>query len=474
MHQIVDALFCVLVTLHTIPVIRAPKKECAATLIAKQLHEKICNHLRDRNNNLFASVNLQNRPILILLERSIDFAMPLHHSPIYQSLLHDLLHLKSNHVSFAGGKQESIFLDYENDEFWQKNALQALPKVHEYHTSILTWYQQKKDEIEHSKSTASSPSHMHAAEQEEKSSGSQSGGKQDMLRSTIKSMPELMQKKEEMDRHNKLMTNLSEILSQRGISEYFHLEETLMHSKVLNAQQNKELTELLSKHTKGSIEDKLRLFLIWYLCHHQVSKQERTALLSALCTNDNTEASSLTSSSLADYFDGAHDELFALRYIMEHEKISSLGQGVNDSNVVEEEEKSSNTGFQSWIGLTKESIFAQIKGMLPTSGKCTVTRIVRSLMNTDIASITNVATTSDAIHKEYIMLDPLKASSQHSRSEQFQEFYQAIVFLVGGGSFAEYANLNQFANAKQKKIIYGCTDLVSPRNFLSQLTNLGR
>eukprot|EP00484_Ammonia_sp_Unknown_P006025 CAMPEP_0197075786 /NCGR_PEP_ID=MMETSP1384-20130603/211784_1 /TAXON_ID=29189 /ORGANISM="Ammonia sp." /LENGTH=669 /DNA_ID=CAMNT_0042514635 /DNA_START=53 /DNA_END=2062 /DNA_ORIENTATION=- len=470
LNQIVDSLFCVLVSLQTIPIIRA-QNSGAAQQIAKQLNDKISTHLKDRNNNLFSSIHLKNRPILILLERHIDFAIALHHSPIYESLLHDLLNLKSNHVHIAHtagssdkGKTEQIFLDYDKDEFWRQNALQPLPKVHEYHTSVLMWYQQKKDEIENNKSS-STPGHVPSHEEEKKSA------QHDLLKSTIKSMPQLLQKKDEIDRHNKLMTSLSEILSERGISEYFHLEETLMHSKILNSQQTKEFNDLLSAHTKGTVQDKLRLFLIYYLCHHDVNKQQLNELMDALLSNE--------ADALSEYLmnDANAKQLYALQYIIEHKKILNLATSkttLNDVNEVNEEEKQADSaGFGSWIGLAGKSIFTQIKGMLPTSGKCTVTRIVQSLMNTDIASLSNVAsnvTSSSFVdNADYVTFDPLNKSQQ----QQFQEFQQAMVFVVGGGSFAEYANLHQFANSKHKQIIYGCTDIVSPLNFLTQLTHLG-
>ena len=37
-------------------------------------------------------------------------------------------------------KKEQIFLDSEKDKFWQKNALEPLPNVHECHTKLLQFY----------------------------------------------------------------------------------------------------------------------------------------------------------------------------------------------------------------------------------------------------------------------------------------------------------------------------------------------
>ena len=48
-----------------------------------------------------------------------------------------------------------------------------------------------------------------------------------------------------------------------------------------------------------------------------------------------------------------------------------------------------------------------------------------------------------------------------------------IVFMVGGGSYTEYIDLIQ-NTANLKSIIYGCTDLINPINFLTDLQRLGK
>ena len=433
----------------------------------------------------------------MILERHIDFAMPLHHSPIYQSLLHDLLGLKSNHVNITkkDNKQEQIFLDYENDTFWQKNSLEPLPKVHEYHTNVLQWYQNKKAEIDKKDkggSLSSSPSQTNDNDYDEFDDEKKNESQHDLLKSTIKSMPELLQKKAEIDRHNNLMTSVSEVLSERAISNYFHLEEALMHSKILDSQQSKQLNEQLTNLSKGTIEDKLRLFLIYYLCHHDVKRQTLNELIDKLLTNEINDE--LNKYLLSNYHE-TKNKLKALKYIIDHKKFLNLAESLADNDEEKGGNNDSNSAsnrLTSWLG-SGGSLLAKVKGMLPTSGKCTVTRIVRLLMNTDIASITNTVATSSInvlsqsqsnphlknINKNYVTFDPLdKNKNNNNKSNDdrvnFQEYQRGIVFVVGGGCFAEYANLNEFANTKNKNVIYGCTDIVSPNDFLTQLSNLGQ
>ncbi|KAG5882113.1 hypothetical protein JTB14_016876 [Gonioctena quinquepunctata] len=103
MNTIVDSLFSVFVTLGSVPIIRSPKGN-AAEMVAKKLDKKLRENLFDARNNLFVSdaqsgnFNFQ-RPLLIILDRNVDMATPLHHTWTYQALAHDLLDLALNRVT---------------------------------------------------------------------------------------------------------------------------------------------------------------------------------------------------------------------------------------------------------------------------------------------------------------------------------------------------------------------------------------
>lgn len=99
------------------PIIRSPKGN-AAEMVAKKLDKKLRENLFDARNNLFlndaqsGNFNFQ-RPLLIILDRNVDMATPLHHTWTYQALAHDLLDLALNRVVIeesvpTGGKQKLI------------------------------------------------------------------------------------------------------------------------------------------------------------------------------------------------------------------------------------------------------------------------------------------------------------------------------------------------------------------------------
>jgi len=54
-------------------------------------------------------------------------------------------------------------------------------------------------------------------------------------------------------------------------------------------------------------------------------------------------------------------------------------------------------------------------------------------------------------------------------------FKDAIVFIIGGGNYVEYQNLQDYAKKlPTKKILYGSTELLNASQFLSQLSELSK
>lgn len=150
MDYIVDSLFSVFVTLGVVPVIRAPKGN-AAEMVAEKLDKKIRQNLRDSRNSFFGDLQrhggagaggvplplLFTRPLLVILDRSIDMATPLAHSWTYQALAHDVLDLKLNQVfidessSAAGPSKKKSYDLNPQDKFWTQQKGCPFPQVAE-------------------------------------------------------------------------------------------------------------------------------------------------------------------------------------------------------------------------------------------------------------------------------------------------------------------------------------------------------
>lgn len=111
----VKKITTMLFIIGNVPIIRSPKGN-AAEMVARKLDKKLRENLFDARNNLFQTdtqsrnFNFQ-RPLLIVLDRNVDMATPLHHTWTYQALAHDLLNMALNRVVVeesisTGGKYE--------------------------------------------------------------------------------------------------------------------------------------------------------------------------------------------------------------------------------------------------------------------------------------------------------------------------------------------------------------------------------
>lgn len=53
-------------------------------------------------------------------------------------------------------------------------------------------------------------------------------------------------------------------------------------------------------------------------------------------------------------------------------------------------------------------------------------------------------------------------------------FVEGMVFTVGGASYVEYGNLEEWATKTGKHVTYGGTEIVDPGRFIDVLADLGR
>lgn len=140
-----------------------------------------------------------------------------------------------------------------------------------------------------------------------------------------------------------------------------------------------------------------------------------------------------------------------------------------------------------------DNLVSGIKNFLPARKDFPVTRIVEALMDPASASTQALQDTDD-----YLLFDP-RAGGRSARpgapsGRNRQTFQEAIVFVVGGGSYVEYTNLSEYTARGQpvpgagsagggsgiagtgpvRRITYGATEIVPPGDFLNCLGALAR
>ncbi|XP_009695785.1 PREDICTED: sec1 family domain-containing protein 1 isoform X1 [Cariama cristata] len=452
MDTIVDSLFCFFVTLGAIPIIRC-SRGTAAEMVAVKLDKKLRENLRDARNSLFTGDTLGagqfsfQRPLLVLVDRNIDLATPLHHTWTYQALVHDVLDFHLNRVNLeestgmesspAGArpkkKNKKSYDLTASDKFWQKHKGSPFPEVAESVQQELESYRAQEDEVKRLKS-------IMGIEGEDEGAISMLSDNTAKLTSAVSSLPELLEKKRLIDLHTNVATAVLEHIKSRKLDVYFEYEEKIMSKSTLD----KSLLDMISDPDAGTSEDKMRLFLIYYISSAQAPseidlEQYKKALMDAGCN------------------------LAPLSYIKQWKAFTKMASApASYGNATPKPlglfSRVMNTGSQF--------VMEGVKNLVLKQQNLPVTRILDNLMEMK----------SNPETDDYRYFDPkMLRGSDSSVPRNKNPFQEAIVFVVGGGNYIEYQNLIDYIKSKQgKHILYGCSELFNATQFIKQLSQLGQ
>lgn len=221
MDSIVDSLFSVFVTLGNVPIIRSPRGN-AAEMVSKKLDKKLRDNLFDARNNLFQMDTSQaggfnfQRPLLIILDRNVDMATPLHHTWTYQALAHDTLSLSLNRVTIeekptGGARAKSKLCELDTkDKFWVTQKGSPFPTVAEAIQEELEHYRSSEEEVKKLKSSM-------GIDGENDVALSMVSDNTARLTSAVNSLPQLIEKKRLIDMHTTIATGKSYLLNSYNI-----------------------------------------------------------------------------------------------------------------------------------------------------------------------------------------------------------------------------------------------------------------
>jgi hypothetical protein len=454
-NQIVNGLFSVVLTSGSIPIIRCTRGN-AAEMIAQKLDEKLRNHVlnsRNLQHNTASKSTQQNRPVLIIVDRNIDLVSMFTHSWTYQSLINDACELNRNRITVQSeddeGKTTRKSYDLDPDDFfWAKNSGLPFPEVADNLDAALNKYKTDAKEI----MGQTGVSNLEDVSQLDPSSNAQH------LRTAINSLPELTARKQTIDMHMNIATTLLKAIGDRGLAQLFEAEENA------TKQTKGTILELINNPAFKDPEDKLRMFLVYFIMTDNIPTSDLAEFESAL-TQQGCDLSALT-------------------YIKRVKEITRMNvmSGYSSTNQSSQTAGQSTDLFKSFSGITNKltdrlkdgklsegfgNLISGVKNLLPTSKDLAVTKIVESILEPNPS---NPSATDD-----YLYFDPKATRGSLTRPPKRDSYDEAIIFTVGGGNYYEYGNLQDWVarTGGIKKVIYGSTSLCSPSKFVAECANLG-
>uniref|UniRef100_M4BGH3 Uncharacterized protein n=1 Tax=Hyaloperonospora arabidopsidis (strain Emoy2) TaxID=559515 RepID=M4BGH3_HYAAE len=431
MSAVVRGLFSVLATTGRVPVIRCRNDDGPSRLVAEQLSATIREHLR---------------PVLIIMDRNEDIASSLYHPSTYQALVDDVLSIQLNRVKVSvktsGGKdgdddgwlvERTYDLDVTCDKFFETHAGSLFPDAIDANEEEMKQVTRKEEQIR-----------------------AQTGGSDALMNGTkdlvaaVDTLPALMEKKKMLEAHTNIFHAAFEGVSKRHIPSYSVLEQKLIDGSRVDKT---EVLQLLSSAEMGTLADKMRLLMIYFL------------------------SSGVSGAEMAD-FENAYQQcaaaseqpemyMQAWKFFRKH---SAFQRCTSDRTGLPSE---SGTGPDGGVNMSKFKGLAQgflaqaaasFKNFLPENKMLHVARV------TDAICEMKPNTEDDS----FLYLDPkIKANGDVPR--QRSPFREVMVFMIGGGNYNEYHNLLASTKRLQspRSIWYGCTELLNPEAFLSQLGSIG-
>lgn len=409
--QIVSGLFSVVVTQGEIPIIRCPRGN-AAEMVAQKLDSK----LRDHVNNLKLTANPLSRPVLVILDRNIDLASMLQHSSNYMGLVHDVFDSERGQIKITKENGTESYDIAPSDFFWNQNSLLSFPEVAESMDNEVNKYKEEYSKITGGASINdidpdSSPTH---------------------LKKAISAIPKLTARKTVIDMHMNIATALVDRIKKHQLDILFEAEDGLDKQALLPLLKNSEL----------SPNDKLRAYIIVHVSGTLSAAEQKE--YEAILTEQGVD-------------------LAALNYVKRLKDVSKMMRST--ASAQEPQQEQSFRTFANKLSSGKiGNLISNVRSYLPQNKDLPVTRIVSGIVS---------PSESGDITDDYLYFDPSVRGSS-TKPPRKQAYNEAIVFVVGGANYAEYANLMDYGANAGKKVVYGGTDVVKPDVFLKELESLSQ
>jgi sec1 family domain-containing protein 1 len=439
-------------------------------MVARKLNRMIAEH-----PTLLRNKSSLHRPLLVILDRTADLITPIQHTSTYQALIDDMLTHNANRVEFdmlpdANSKRpvhKKFDLDPDEDPFYSRHKFHPFPEAIESNGVDLQDVTAKTDAIR------------------SKAAG---GGKESMtnipdpmansttdLATAVDSLPALLDRKKQLEIHTSILQAVMNQVAARDVPQFYELETSLATGSYKNdlGRAKTDVLKLAANPTKGNVLDKLRLMVVYILATNAKSadvEEVTTAVqqaLEAAKTDDgkpilDKEAKQLLATGME-----------AIGYLKQLRAMHMLPMS---SAMVEMDTSSSGAPKSDMLSSFMAKATTQATGLLAKATDRVTSMLGKIHKHYASRVVENLCEMRPSTEDDdYLYLDPkVKGDVNVAKLRQMNRapVREVTAFVIGGGCYAEYQNLQMVANDR-RTISYGSTELVSSGEFLAQLGQLG-
>jgi len=513
MGNIATGLFSVVATLGCVPVIRCPRNG-APEMVARKLCKLIAEHptlIRSKDGGLHKSHH--NRPVLVIMDRNMDLITPVQHASTYQALVDDVLDHKANRVEFnvkqdantttttGRGRappvvRKKLDIDPDVDPFYSQHKFNPFPEAIESNGAELQEVSAREQQIRSKTGGAGGAGGAPAATAAVASSsgGGAGGGDSTELATAVESLPVLLDRKKKLEVHTSILQAVMNEVAARDVPQFYELETSLATGSYKNdpSSAKKEVIELVADPAKGNVNDKVRLVIVYALSNGVGNTSDIDEVAQAMKESLETKGSTISADGAAGSAaaaaadgSGSHGTLTkedrallesGLRAIDYLKKLRSM-QMIPTMSSMMQTEVSGGTASSGSDMLSSFMARAtnQATGLLAKATDKLGTMLGTTHKHRSTIAVENICemrpNTED---DDYLYLDPrVKGDVDVAalRNAARAPVREAIAFMIGGGCYGEYQNLQMVAN-ERRSVTYGSTEIVDPSTFLNHLAKL--
>jgi sec1 family domain-containing protein 1 len=497
MTDIAYGLFSVVATMGQIPVIRCPKvsvlqsfprcerSRCLFHMLLfrqggapEMVARKLCRMVTEHPTLMHNKSTSGGRPLFVILDRNADLITPIQHCSTYQALVDDLLSHKANRVEFdvvqdpEAKRPKKITkrydLDPDNDPFYSAHKFQPFPEAIEQNGAELQEVTEREQSIR---------SRTMGGGQQSSGVDPLASGASD-LASAVDSLPALLERKKQLEVHTSILQGVMNEVASRDVPQFYELESSLATGSYRNDlnKAKKDVLALVSDPAKGNVADKLRLIIVYAL-----ATGAKTADLDEVAASFQkaTEAKVAEDKALGPKVASG---LKAISYL---KQLRSMHMIPAATDMLQELQSPSNKKSSESSTTMLSSLMAkattQATGFLAKATDRVSSMLGKIHKHHATVVLENLCEMRPGTEDEsYLYLDPrVKGDVDVAKLIQQQQglltrapIRDAVAFVIGGGCYGEYQNLQMVANDR-RTIIYGSTELLDPDSFLEQLGQLG-